>query len=86
MTPEDKFTVKISMEITRETGEPDKKGVMSDMSIKYYNMDYGDVVAVESLVTSNLVPALLEAGYKSAEASGIAIPPMAGRPMNTKGR
>lgn len=71
MKPEDKFNVKISMEIVRTTGGTEKEGPMSDMNINYYGMDYGDVVAVEGLVSSTLVPALVEAGFVSAEAAGI---------------
>ena len=74
MTPNDSFTVTISLSVDRTTGGVEKEGRISEFNLIYNRMDYGDVVAVEALVTETLLPALVGAGYEQAAAMGIDVP------------
>lgn len=84
MTPEDRFTVTISMKIDRVTGGEGKEGEISSMNIVYNNMDYGDVVGVEALISTTLIPALVGAGLQAAETMGIDMTPV--KEMNAAGK
>jgi len=71
-TQNDLYTTTISLNVDKDSG--DSPGNRHSTVLTYKHMDYGDVVAIEALVSNTLLPALINAGFVAAEAAGISVP------------